>query len=222
MEYFNIEEAPSRLTRLREKLQQFSRYNIDRVVCLKFNQKLANFSASEFVDNILLDGLAARKRIVGNDFRFAKNREGDYEYLSKISTQKNFEVFMTDPYIVDGERVSSTLIRDTLAKGEITTANHYLGRPYTISGRVVHGDRRGKKIGFPTINIELHRYWSPITGIFSGYIHGVDNRCERRKINKLLMHFWHPTGSSTNCSLWSHRPFFFRGYFRYFSFTHRI
>ena len=89
---------------------------------------------------------------------------------------KNFEVFMTDPYIVDGERVSSTLIRDTLAKGEITTANHYLGRPYTISGRVVHGDRRGKKIGFPTINIELHRYWSPITGIFSGYIHGVDNR----------------------------------------------
>ena len=176
MEYFNLDIAPSRLTRLREKLQQFSRYNIDRVICLKFNKKLANFSASEFVDNILLGDLGARKIIVGNDFRFAKNREGDYQYLSKISTQKNFEVFMTDPYIIDGERVSSTLIRDALAKGEITTANRYLGRPYTISGRVVHGDKRGKKIGFPTINIELHRYWSPIAGIFSGYIHGVDNR----------------------------------------------
>ena len=110
MEYFNLDTAPSRLTRLREKLRQFSRYNIDRVVCLKFNQKLANFSASEFVDNILLGSLATRKIIIGNDFRFAKNREGDYQYLSKISTQKNFEVFMTDPYIVDGERVSSTRI----------------------------------------------------------------------------------------------------------------
>ena len=81
MEYFNLDAAPSRLTRLREKLQQFSYYNIDRVVCLKFNQSLADLSPLEFVDNILLQGLAAKKIVVGDDFRFARNREGNYRCL---------------------------------------------------------------------------------------------------------------------------------------------
>ena len=176
MEYFNPEASPSRLTRLREKLHQFSNYNIDRVVCLKFNQELANLSAPDFVDNILLKGLSAHKIIVGDDFQFAKNRQGNYQYLLDISREKNFEVFKTDSYIEDGERVSSTLIRDALAAGDINNANHYLGRPYTISGRVVHGDKRGKKLGFPTINIELHRNLSPVSGIFAGFVHGIGEK----------------------------------------------
>ena len=137
MEYFNLDSAPSRLTGLRVKLQQFSYYNIDRVVCLKFNQSLANLSPLEFVDNILLEGMAVKKVIVGDDFRFARNREGDYRYLLEISKEKNFDVYTTDSHVVDGTRVSSTLIRNSLAKGEIAKANRYLGRPYTISGRVV-------------------------------------------------------------------------------------
>ena len=176
MEYFNPETSPSRLTRLREKLQQFSNYNIDRVVCLKFNKELANLSALDFIDDILLKGLFAKKIIVGDDFRFSRNREGNYQYLLEVSHEKNFEVFKTGSYVENGERVSSTMIRNTLAKGDITNANHYLGRPYSISGRVVHGDKRGKKIGFPTINIELHRNSSPVSGIFAGYVHGIDEK----------------------------------------------
>tara|TARA_B100001996_G_scaffold359761_1_gene325287 strand:- start:412 stop:1347 length:936 start_codon:yes stop_codon:yes gene_type:complete len=176
MEYFNPETSPSRLTRLREKLQQFSNYNIDRVVCLKFNKELANLSALDFIDDILLKGLFAKKIIVGDDFRFSRNREGNYQYLLEVSHEKNFEVFKTGSYVENGERVSSTMIRNTLAKGDITNANHYLGRPYSISGRVVHGDKRGKKIGFPTINIELHRNLSPVSGIFAGYVHGIDEK----------------------------------------------
>jgi len=176
MEYFNPETSPSRLTRLREKLQQFSNYNIDRVVCLKFNKELANLSALDFIDDILLKGLFAKKIIVGDDFRFSRNREGNYQYLLEVSHEKNFEVFKTGSYVENGERVSSTMIRNTLAKGDITNANHYLGRPYSISGKVVHGDKRGKKIGFPTINIELHRNSSPVSGIFAGYVHGIDEK----------------------------------------------
>ena len=176
MEYFNSKSSPSRLTCLREKLQQFGNYNIDRVVCLKFNQELANLSALDFVDNILLKGLSAQKIIVGDDFRFARKREGNYQYLLEISQEKKFEVFKTGSYVEDGERVSSTLIREALAEGDVTSANHYLGRPYTISGRVVHGDKRGKKLGFPTINIKLHRNLSPVSGIFAGYVHGIDGK----------------------------------------------
>ena len=176
MEYFDLDVSPSRLTRLREKLQQFSNCNIDRVVCLKFNRELANLSALDFIDDILLKGLSAQKIIVGDDFRFARNREGNYQHLLEISQEKNFEVFKTGSYVEDGERVSSTLVRDALAQGDITKANHYLGRPYTISGRVVHGDKRGKKLGFPTINIELHRNLSPVSGIFAGYVHGIDDK----------------------------------------------
>ena len=176
MEYFHIEKAPPRLARLREKLDQFSRYNIDRVVCLKFNDELANLSASEFVDNILIDSLAIKKLIVGDDFHFAKNREGNYEYLLETSKEKNFEVFKTNTYEENGLRISSTLIRNLLTEGNIEVANRYLGRFFVISGRVIHGDKRGKRLGFPTVNIKLNRYLSPVTGIFSGRIRGIGNK----------------------------------------------
>ena len=176
MEYFRIDVAPSRLASLREKVHQFIRFNIERVVCLKFDDKLANLSASEFVDDILLDGLSAKKIIVGDDFHFAKNREGNYQYLSKLSKERGFETFRTNTYEEDGVRISSTLIRNLLAKGDIEAANRYLGRYFIISGRVIHGDNRGKKLGFPTVNIKLDRYLAPVTGIFSGRIRGVDNK----------------------------------------------
>ena len=176
MEYFRIDEAPSRLASLREKVHQFTRFNIERVVCLKFDDKLANLSASEFVDDILLDGLSAKKIIVGDDFHFAKNREGNYQYLSELSKERGFETFRTNTYEEDGVRISSTLIRNLLAKGDIEAANRYLGRYFIISGRVVHGDNRGKKLGFPTVNIRLDRYLAPVTGIFSGRIRGVGNK----------------------------------------------
>jgi riboflavin kinase / FMN adenylyltransferase len=176
IEYFSPDKAPSRLTRLREKLQQFSVHDIDRVVCLKFDEKIANLSAAEFVDDILLNALAVKKLIIGDDFRFAKNREGDYQYLLNAAQKEGFEVSMTDSFTSDSERVSSTLIRHALANGDMSKATRLLGRPYRISGRVVHGDKRGRELGFATANIELHRYLSPVLGIFSARVFGIDDK----------------------------------------------
>ncbi len=173
IEYFSPDKAPSRLTRLREKLQQFAEHDIDRVVCLRFDENMANLSAAEFVDDILLNALTVKKLIIGDDFRFAKNREGDYQYLLNVAEEKNFEVSMTHSFTSDSERVSSTLIRQALANGDMNKATRLLGRPYRISGRVVHGDKRGRELGFATANIELHRYLSPVKGIFSGRVYGI-------------------------------------------------
>ncbi len=175
IEYFSPERAPSRLTRLREKLQQFSRHDIDRVVCLRFDEHIANLSAAEFVDDILRDALDVKELIIGDDFRFGKNRQGDYPYLFKAGAEKGFAVEKTDTFYLGNDRVSSTLIRQTLANGDMCKASDLLGRPYRISGRVVHGDKRGRRLGFATANIELHRYLSPVVGIFSGRVYGLEN-----------------------------------------------
>jgi riboflavin kinase/FMN adenylyltransferase len=175
IEYFAPDKAPSRLTRLREKLQQFAEHDIDRIVCLRFDEKMSNLSAEEFVDEILLEALAVKKLIIGDDFRFAKNREGDYQYLLNAADKNDFEVDMTHSFTSESERVSSTLIREALANGDMIKATRLLGRPYRISGRVAHGDKRGRELGFATANIELHRYLSPVVGIFSGRVYGINN-----------------------------------------------
>ncbi len=176
IEFFSPEKAPSRLTRLREKLQQFSRHDVDRVVCLRFNQQFANLSAEQFVDDVLLKALAVKELIVGDDFHFGKNRQGNYNYLVNVASEKGFKVETTNTLNCENERVSSTLIREVLANGEMDKASELLGRPYSISGRVVHGNKRGRTLGFATANIELHRYFSPVVGIFSGHVHGIEDR----------------------------------------------
>jgi riboflavin kinase / FMN adenylyltransferase len=175
IEYFSPDKAPSRLTRLREKLQQFSRHDVDRIVCLKFNEAMAGLSAAQFVDEILLNALDVKELIIGDDFHFGKNRQGNYQYLVNVAEEKGFSVDMTETLSSGSERVSSTLIRQALACGEMDKASDLLGRPYRISGRVVHGDKRGHKLGFATANIELHRYFSPVVGIFSGRVYGLDS-----------------------------------------------
>lgn len=174
IEFFSPDKAPSRLMRLREKLQQFERHGIDRVVCLRFDDSIANLSAAEFVEQILVKALAIKRLIVGDDFRFAKNREGDYRYLIDAGQQYGFEVSMTESFNIENERIGSTLIRQALAAGDMSKATKMLGRPYRISGRVVHGDKRGRRLGFATANIELHRYLSPVEGIFSGHVYGIE------------------------------------------------
>ena len=173
IEFFSPDKAPSRLTRLREKLHQFEQHNVERVVCLRFDKSIANLSPAEFVEKILVEGLAVKKLIVGDDFHFAKNREGDYAYLGHAGSRYGFDVNMTESFNLGDERISSTLIRKALAEGDIDKATTMLGRPYRINGRVVHGDKRGRRLGFATANIELHRYLSPVKGIFSGYVYGV-------------------------------------------------
>jgi len=173
-EFFRPEQAPPRLTRLREKLLVLQPLNIDRMLCLNFNQHLAGLSAAEFIQSILVDGLGVRYLVVGDDFRFGKGRQGDFEMLVRAGKQHGFEVANTHSFLLEGERVSSTLIREALGLGYMERVAQLLGRPYSMCGRVAHGDKRGRTIGFPTANIYLHRKNTPILGVYAVQMNGVE------------------------------------------------
>lgn len=166
-EYFRPDQVPARLTRLREKLEVLANLPVDRVLCLHFNAWLANLTAHDFVKTILVDGLNIKFLVVGDDFRFGKGRSGDFAFLHTVSAQFGFEVTDTRSFLLDDKRVSSTLVRNALASGELAQAAKLLGRQYYMCGRVAHGDKRGRSIGFPTANIYLHRRSSPLYGVYA-------------------------------------------------------
>ena len=173
-EYFAPERAKPRLTRFREKLKALPRYGVDRVLCLRFNQALASLPADEFIKQILVDGLGVRYLVVGDDFRFGNGRAGDFSMLQKAGEENGFPVVNMHTFNIDGERVSSTRVREALAKGDLDTAEKLIGRPYRMCGRVAHGDKRGRTIGFPTANIHLHRKATPVEGVFAVEMFGIE------------------------------------------------
>ena len=173
-EFFQGAAAPARLTRLREKLQAIEASGVQRVVVLEFNKRLAAMSARGFVEELLVDGLGVRFLSVGDDFRFGHGREGDFELLQSMGEQHGFEVENMNTYKLEADRVSSTRIRELLTQGDLTTAAQCLGRPYQICGRVAHGAKRGRTIGFPTMNVDLHRRVSPLRGVYAVKVAGVD------------------------------------------------
>lgn len=174
MEYFQPDKAPARLTRLREKLQALRRFSVDQVLCLPFNRALAGMSAEAFIQDILVGALKIKYLVVGDDFRFGKNRLGDFAMLQQAGEQFGFRVVNMHTFSIDGERVSSTRIRQALEKGDLAEAERLLGRDYRMSGRVVHGEKLGRQLGFPTANIELHRKATPLQGIFVVEVFGIE------------------------------------------------
>jgi riboflavin kinase/FMN adenylyltransferase len=174
LEYFAPDRAPSRLTRLREKIGAMRDAGVERVLLLEFGPRLAEMSAEAFIDVLLVDRLAIRHLYVGDDFRFGKGRRGDIGMLREAGTRHHFTVDALDTLALDGERISSTRVREALARGDLEDAARCLGRPYTICGRVAHGDKRGRRIGFPTVNIDLHRRVSPLRGVFAVRVGGAD------------------------------------------------
>ncbi|RTZ71757.1 MAG: bifunctional riboflavin kinase/FAD synthetase [Gammaproteobacteria bacterium] len=173
MEFFRPEQAPARLTRLREKLDQIRRCGIDRVLLLEFNRTLAEMDAATFIDEVLVEGLAIRHLYVGDDFRFGAGREGDYAQLAAAGREFGFSVESMDTVCHEECRISSTRIREALLAGDLATAEACLGRPYQIFGRVSHGHKRGRTIGFPTLNVPLHRRVSPLRGVFAVTVQGL-------------------------------------------------
>ncbi len=171
-ELFDAETAPSRLSRLREKVQLISRYQADRILCLDFNQTMANLEPEDFIKQILVDGLGIRYLIVGDDFRFGKKRRGDFQCLHDLGKEHGFCVNHMHTYSIHNERVSSTRVREALESNQLSLAARLLGRPYSMTGRVVHGNALGRTLGFPTANIRLHRLKSPIKGIFMVQVTG--------------------------------------------------
>ena len=161
-DYFSQNKPQTRISSLREKIELFNEIKIDRVHIIKFNQEFSKVTANEFI-SVLIKQLKVKQIVVGEDFCFGRGREGSIKQLSASSMKLNIK----NKILMDGKRISSTLIRNLLANDKLDEANKYIGRPYSISGKVVHGEKRGRKIGFPTANIHMRHNRPPLKGVFA-------------------------------------------------------
>ncbi len=172
LEFFKAYDAPPRISSLREKVEYLTELGVDYIVVAKFDNAFRNLSAEEFAD-ILKNKLNTQSLVLGEDHHFGKNRQGNSEFLR----QYGFQVTALQNVEVDGERVSSTLVRQTLQAGNLAHAAKLLGRPYSITGRVQYGDQIGRTINFPTINVRLNRHKPCLNGIYA-----VDVICETESL----------------------------------------
>jgi riboflavin kinase/FMN adenylyltransferase len=169
-EFFAPASAPPRLSSLRGKLEHFAAFGIERTYIVRFTSQFAAFTPQAFVDEVLVERLGARWVLVGEDFRFGRGRAGDVAGLRALATRFSVEAMRT--VVIDGERASSSAVRDALAEADFPLAAELLGRPFTIGGRVAHGAELGRSLGFPTANLRLRRM-PPFTGIYAVRVHGL-------------------------------------------------
>lgn len=172
-EFFAPDQAPARLTSLREKLDLLRQCGVAGVYVCRFDYAFAQLTADDFVTHVLRDGLAVKWLLVGDDFRFGARRAGDLVHLKSMAPQAGFDVEAMGSVVVAGARVSSTAIRACLEMGDLDSAQRLLGRRYAITGRVVDGDKLGAKIGYPTANVQLKRLKAPLSGIFVVEVEGL-------------------------------------------------
>ena len=165
-EFFAPDTAPVRLSRLRDKVELLAAAGVDRVLCLAFNQRLRELSAEAFVRAVLVDGLGVEHLEIGDDFRFGCDRSGDFAFLQQAGQTFGFTVEEAATVELGGARVSSTRVRQALQVADFAVAEHLLGRPYAIAGRVVQGQQLGRQLGTPTANVQLKRHRVPLTGVF--------------------------------------------------------
>jgi len=166
-ELFAPATAPARLTRLRDKYKLLEELGVERLICVKFDRKFASQSAEHFIEQLLVKRLGIKELIVGDDFHFGKNRLGNFKMLQKAGKEFGFSVQDTASFKVSDCRISSTEIRKALEQNAMGRAEEMLGRPYSIIGKVFHGDKRGRELGFPTANVLLKRCVSPISGVYA-------------------------------------------------------
>lgn len=172
-EYFDPANAPARLTRFREKVLLLEEQGVDRILCFRFNDVTRNVSAHEFVDT-LVSRLQIKFMLVGDDFKFGQDQAGDFELLQAAGKRHGFEVTNQYTFSHEDERVSSTRIRECLARSDFELADELLGRPYTIMGKVVYGRQLGRQLDAPTANLQLHRYRAPLDGVYAVELSGLD------------------------------------------------
>ncbi|PHM23663.1 bifunctional riboflavin kinase/FAD synthetase [Xenorhabdus ehlersii] len=173
LEVFVADKAPARLTRLRDKIKYLAQNGVDYLLCVKFDKHFAANSPEAFVSQLLVEKLGVKFLAIGDDFRFGKNRRGDFHYLQQAGKQYSFDVASTDSFCDSGLRISSTAIRQALQSDDLALAEILLGHPYSISGRVVHGKQLGRTIGFPTANLPLKRLVAPVKGVYAVEVHGL-------------------------------------------------
>lgn len=166
LEFLRPQDAPARLTGISAKLRRLREFGLEGALCIRFNAAFAALGARAFVEQVLVDGARLKYLMIGDDFRFGRGREGDFALLQRAGAEWGFEVRQMDTHLHDEERISSTRIRAALAAGDLETAAALLGRPHGIEGRVMHGDKRGRLLGFPTANLALRVRALPMTGVF--------------------------------------------------------
>lgn len=170
------ELAPLRIAPLRDKLAELQRCGVDEVVLMRFDQRLAAMAPQAFIDQVLCRDIQARYVLVGDDFRFGAKRAGDYALLDEQGSLKGFDVARMMSYEVHGLRVSSSAVREALSQGDMNRAASLLGRPYSISGHVVHGRKLGRDLGFRTLNLRFPSHRPAAQGIFVVQVHGLTDR----------------------------------------------
>ncbi|MED5523955.1 bifunctional riboflavin kinase/FAD synthetase [Gallaecimonas pentaromativorans] len=175
LELFLGDKAPARLSRLRDKLAALERLGMDRVIVEPFTPHFASLEPQAFIQQQLVERLGVQFLVVGDDFRFGHGRKGDFAMLEAAAAQHGFTVTNTDSFCLVDDRVSSTRIREALQDSRLADAETMLGRPYSISGRVHHGAKMGRTIGFPTVNLPLKRKVSPVKGVFAVDVLGADD-----------------------------------------------
>ena len=169
-EFFARGSAPPRLSTLRGKIDAFRQFGVERVFVARFDRAFASLDPDRFVDDVLVHRLGTRWLLVGEDFRFGRGRAGDLALLRRHARTISVEAMHTVD--VDGERASSSAVREALAQGDLARAERLLGRPFRMAGRVAHGEKLGRKLGFPTVNLPLRRK-PPLSGIFAVRVHGL-------------------------------------------------
>ncbi|MDP1573630.1 MAG: bifunctional riboflavin kinase/FAD synthetase [Coxiellaceae bacterium] len=172
-ELFTPQNPTARLMRFQEKWKALEAYNIDYYYAARFNHAFADLSAEDFVKNILVAQLQAKKIIVGDDFRFGAKRRGDIALLRLLGKKYGFEVEALTQSLFEHERISSTRIRDALKRGDFQMVSELMGKPFSLTGRVAYGNQIGRTLGFPTANIHLRRLQVPLMGIFVVRVHGL-------------------------------------------------
>lgn len=173
-EFFAPASPPARLMRFREKFDALAAAGIDIFYCPRFDRHMRSIAADTFIRQLLIQALNLRHLVIGDDFRFAERRQGTVEHLQRAGRALEFDVYQVPSVIVEDERVSSTAIREALWNGDLERAARLLGRHYSMSGKVVRGDSLGKKLGFPTANVDLRRRQSPVMGIFAARVRGLE------------------------------------------------
>jgi riboflavin kinase/FMN adenylyltransferase len=175
-EFIDPAGAPPRLTRWREKFLALAAQGVDRLVTLRFDERIRAMSPQDFVDQLIVEGLGTRHMVVGDDFRYGSRAEGTIATLRAAGAAHGFGVDQIAPFVLDGVRVSSTAVRERLAHGDTAGAARLLGRRYRMMGRVIQGERLGRTLGFPTANLRLMRRKPPLWGILAVRVCGIGPR----------------------------------------------
>lgn len=179
IEFFSPEKAPSRILSLRDKLEALAEVGIDQVLVVHFNQHFANLSPTEFVEKILVNGLQVQSILIGDDFHYGAKRAGNFSSLCEAGQKYGFTVERMETLEENNQRISSSATREALKQDDLSLARQFLGRPYMLSGHVLHGQKLGRTLGFPTLNVslanKLHRRKPAAQGIFIAQVHGLSD-----------------------------------------------